>query len=99
MLDLHNTGCVAFIYMMELARHLMQTTEAKTALICTAQTAAGRMFGDPRIRDKPQAAMPGDGFGVGYLVASDESPILSVVHHAYGEFASDMRMICDDGRR
>ncbi len=98
-LDLHNTGCVAFVYMLELARHLMQTTGAKTALLCTAQTAAGRIFADPRVREKPQAAVPGDGFGVGYLVAGDESPILSVVHRAYGEYASDMRMICDDGRR
>lgn len=98
-LDLHNTGCVAFIYMMELARHLMQTTGAKTALLCTAQTAAGRIFADPRLREKPQSAVPGDGFGVGYVVAGDESPILSVVHRAYGEFAGEMRMICDDGRR
>ncbi len=68
-LDLHNTGCVAFVYMLELARHLMQTSGAKTALLCTAQTAAGRIFADPRVREKPQAAVPGDGFGVGYLVA------------------------------
>ena len=98
-LDLHNTGCVAFIYMLELARHLMQTTAAKTALLCTAQTAAGRIFADPRMRDKPQAAVPGDGFGVGYVAAGEELPILSVVHRTYGEYAGDMRLICDDGRR
>jgi 3-oxoacyl-[acyl-carrier-protein] synthase-3 len=97
-LDLHNTGCVAFIYMIDLARQLMQTTGAKTALLCTAQTAAGRIFADPRLREKPQAALPGDGFGVGYVVAGDESPVLSVVHRTYGEYAGDMRMICDDGR-
>jgi 3-oxoacyl-[acyl-carrier-protein] synthase III len=98
-LDLHNTGCVAFIYMIELARHLMQTTTAKTALICTAQTGAGRVFGNPRIRDKPQAAIPGDGFGVGYVVANEDSPVLSVVHHAFGEFAGDMTVITDDGHK
>jgi 3-oxoacyl-[acyl-carrier-protein] synthase III len=98
-LDLHNTGCVAFVYMLELARHLMQTAGAKTALLCTGQTAAGRIFTAPDVRIKPQAAVPGDGFGVGYVVASDESPILSVVHRAYGEHAGDMRIICDDDRR
>ena len=96
-LDLHNTGCVAFIYMMELARHLMQTTGAKSALLCTAQTAAGRIFADPDLRDKTQSAVPGDGCGVGYVVAGSQSPILSLVHRAYGEYAGDMRLICDDG--
>jgi 3-oxoacyl-[acyl-carrier-protein] synthase III len=96
-LDLQNTGCVAFIYMMELARHLMQTTGARSALLCTAQTAAGRIFADPSLREKPQSAVPGDGFGVGYVVAGEQSPILSVVHRAYGDYASDMRLICDDG--
>lgn len=98
-LDLHNTGCVAFIYMLELARHLMQTTGAKTALLCTAQTAAGRVYADPRLREKPQAAVPGDGFGVGYVVANEVSPVLSVVHRAYTDYAGDMRVISDDGRK
>jgi 3-oxoacyl-[acyl-carrier-protein] synthase-3 len=98
-LDLHNTGCVSFVYMMELARHLMQTTPAKTALICNAQTAAGRAFSEPRMRLKPQAVVPGDGFGVGYLVAGEEAPILSVVHRSFGEHAGDMRSVSDDGRK
>jgi 3-oxoacyl-[acyl-carrier-protein] synthase-3 len=98
-LDLHNTGCVAFVYMLELARHLMQTTAAKTALLCAAQTAAGRIFANSQLREKPQAAVPGDGFGVGYVVANEESPVLSVVHSVYTDYAGDMRVICDDGRR
>jgi 3-oxoacyl-[acyl-carrier-protein] synthase III len=97
-LDLHNSGCVAFIYMLELARQLMQTSEARTALLCTAQTAAGRLFAHPHLRDKPQAAIPGDGFGVGYVVANEQSPILSALHRTCTEFAGDMRVVSDDGR-
>jgi 3-oxoacyl-[acyl-carrier-protein] synthase-3 len=85
--------------MLELARNLMQSGEAKTALLCTAQTAAGRIFADPLLREKPQAAVPGDGFGVGYVVAGNECPILSAIHHTYADYAGDMRLICEDGRR
>jgi 3-oxoacyl-[acyl-carrier-protein] synthase-3 len=97
--DIHNTGCVSFVYMLELARMIMHTTPAKTALICNVQNAAGRVFSHPQVRTRPQAAVPGDGCGVGYVVASDESPILSLVHHAYGDWAADMRAVADDQHR
>jgi 3-oxoacyl-[acyl-carrier-protein] synthase-3 len=98
-IDLHNTGCVAFIYMMELARIMLRATDARGALLCTVQNAAGRVFSDPLVRLKSQAPVPGDGCGVGYVAASDRSPILSVVHHSAPEFAGDMSAAADDGRR
>ncbi|HEX7452299.1 MAG TPA: hypothetical protein VF294_08440, partial [Polyangiaceae bacterium] len=97
--DLHNTGCVAFIYMMDLARVLLRATGAHGALLCNVQNAAGRVFAQPEIRKLPQAPVPGDGCGVGYLALSDASPILSVVQHCQAEFAGDMLVCADDGRR
>jgi 3-oxoacyl-[acyl-carrier-protein] synthase-3 len=98
-IDLHNSGCVAFIYMMELAQIMMRATDARGALLCTVQNAAGRVFSDPIVRLKSQAPVPGDGCGVGFLAVSDRSPILSIVHRAAPEFASDMSAAADDGRR
>jgi 3-oxoacyl-[acyl-carrier-protein] synthase III len=98
-IDLHNTGCVAFIYMMDLARILLRATDARGALLCTVQTAAGRIFSNPDVRKKSQAPVPGDGCGVGYVAISDASPILSVVHRCQPEFASDMVVCTDDHRR
>jgi 3-oxoacyl-[acyl-carrier-protein] synthase-3 len=98
-IDLHNTGCVAFIYMMDLARTLLRATDARGALLCTVQNAAGRVFSDPEVRKKSQAPVPGDGCGVGYVAQSDCSPILSLVHRCQGEFARDMLACADDGRR
>jgi 3-oxoacyl-[acyl-carrier-protein] synthase-3 len=97
--DLHNTGCVAFIYMMDLARILLRSTDARGALLCTVQNAAGRVFSDPDVRMKSQAPVPGDGCGVGYVALSDISPIQSLVHRCQPEFAGDMSASADDGRR
>jgi 3-oxoacyl-[acyl-carrier-protein] synthase-3 len=96
--DVHNTGCVSFLYMIELARSLMASHGGRTALICSAQTAAGRIFSLPGVRTKPQAAIPGDGCGVGLLRASAENPILAFVQHSYAEYADDMRVTCE-GRK
>jgi 3-oxoacyl-[acyl-carrier-protein] synthase-3 len=95
--DVQNTGCVSFVYMMELARALMAASPAKTALICNVQNAAGRVFGHPDNLKHAQSAVPGDGCGVGYLVANAESPVLSIVSKVYGEYAEDMRIVSDDG--
>lgn len=95
--DLHNTGCVSFVFMMDLARSLMTTTGARTALLCNAQTAAGRVFSHPHNRVRPQSAIPGDGCGVGLLVAGDESPVLSIATRSCGEFADDMLATSDCG--
>lgn len=98
-IDLHNSGCVAFIYMMELASSLMAGSDARGALLCNVQNAAGRVFSNAEVRLTSQAPVPGDGCGVGFLAASDASPILSVLHDCHGEFANDMTLFAKDGRR
>lgn len=97
--DLHNAGCVSFIYMIELAQALMSGSDARGALLCNVQNAAGRVFSHPDVRLTSQAPVPGDGCGVGYVAASSASPVLSVVHRCQGEFAADMTAGAADGRR
>src|SRR5690242_12975573 len=63
--DLHNTGCVAFLYMLDLAQALMLGSSARGALLCCVQNAGGRLFSQPGVRMKSQAPIPGDGCGVG----------------------------------
>lgn len=88
--DLHNTGCVSFLMMIALARSLMSSTPANTALICCAQTTAGRVFSDPQLQLRPESCVPGDGCGVGYLIANNDSPVVGFSHQIYSEYASDM---------
>jgi 3-oxoacyl-[acyl-carrier-protein] synthase-3 len=97
--DLHNTGCVSFLYMIELARMMMSGSDANSALLCNVQNAAGRVFSHPEVRLEPQAPVPGDGCGVGYVAVSEASPVLSLVHEWHGDFAGDMEAAADDGRR
>jgi len=97
--DLHNTGCVAFLYMLDLAQALVQGSSARGALLCCVQNAGGRLFSQPGVRTKSQAPIPGDGCGVGYARAGERSPLLSLVQRCQPEFAGDMRAIGDDGRR
>src|SRR5262245_59190008 len=97
-IDLHNTGCVSFIYMLELSRRLMNENGARSALLCNVQNAAGRVFSQSDVRLTSQAPVPGDGCGVGYLVANATSPVLSVVHRLHSDFARDMVVSADDGR-
>jgi 3-oxoacyl-[acyl-carrier-protein] synthase-3 len=98
-LDLHNGGCVSFIYMLELAAMFIRAGAARGALLCNVQNAAGRVFARPELRHEAHAAVPGDGCGVGYVAASELAPILSVVHRCQSEFAADMVAEADDGRR
>ncbi len=98
-IDLHSSGCVSFIYMMELARTMMVGSGARGALLCNVQNAAGRVFSHPEVRQKSQAPVPGDGCGVGYLAAGAASTILSTVHRIHGEYAPDMVATTPDGRR
>lgn len=98
-LDVHNTGCVSFIYMLELAQRLMNDGDARGALLCNVQNAAGRLFAQPGVRLTPQAPVPGDGCGVGYVAASDASPLLAAVHRVHPDCAADMVVSADDGRR
>jgi 3-oxoacyl-[acyl-carrier-protein] synthase-3 len=96
--DLHNAGCVSFIYMLDVARALMATGRGGGALLCNVQNAGGRVFSHPEVRLLSQAPVPGDGCGVGFLAAGGSSPVLSVVHQINGEYASDMSVTAGDGR-
>jgi 3-oxoacyl-[acyl-carrier-protein] synthase III len=98
-LDLHNTGCVSFVYMLELARLLLTTTNARGALLCCVQNAAGRVFSHPEVRQTSPAPVPGDGCGVGYVTCSNISPLRAIVKQCHPEFATDMAVTASDGRR
>ncbi len=98
-IDIHNSGCISSVYMMDIARSLMIAQNLKTALICNVQNAAGQIFSQPQTRKKPQSAVPGDGCGILYLTTSEESPILALVHRCYGEYASDMFSSNDENRK
>jgi 3-oxoacyl-[acyl-carrier-protein] synthase-3 len=95
--DLHNGGCVSFVHMMAQAQALMTCHGAKTALVCNVQNAAGRLFANEQTRKLKQAVIPGDGCGVGYLVASDESPVKAIVQRNHCDYAGDMAVVRSDG--
>src|SRR6201995_4043789 len=73
-LDLHNGGCAAFVLGLKVARQLLASGEAHTAVIAIAQNAAGHVFDQAGVRRKAQSAVPGDGAAVGLVTASDASP-------------------------
>ena len=98
-IDLHNSGCVSFVYMIELARTIMTATDARGALLCNVQNAAGRVFSNPAVRETSQAPVPGDGCGVGFVAPGEIAPILSLVHRVHPENAADMVAYAEDGRR
>ena len=97
--DLHNTGCISFVFMLDLAASLMKAHGARSALVCSAQTAGGRLAAHPSHRGKPESAIPGDGCGVAYLANEGRSEVLCSVLENYPDFAEDMYMTHDDGRR
>lgn len=96
--DLHNGGCAAFPYMLQLAPAIMAGSGAKHALLCAVQNIATQMFGQPKIRLTSQAAVPGDGCGVAYLVAGEGSPVLGATVRNDPASAADMRVALEDRR-
>jgi 3-oxoacyl-[acyl-carrier-protein] synthase-3 len=96
LIDVHNSGCASFVYMLKLARQILATTDAKTALICNVQNAAGQVFTQTQVRGLAQASVPGDGCGVGYLAASRESPLLATTCEHLREHAGEMTLLCED---
>ncbi|MBF6164217.1 3-oxoacyl-ACP synthase [Streptomyces gardneri] len=88
--DVHNSGCAAFVHMMAMARMILQSTSARTALIAATQNCAGSVFTQTEIRKLAQAPVPGDGCGVGLLRKDDSAPILDIECRTYPEFAGDM---------
>ncbi|PBC71150.1 3-oxoacyl-[acyl-carrier-protein] synthase-3 [Streptomyces sp. TLI_235] len=99
LIDVANAGCASFVHMLQLARQILRTTEARTALICNAQTAAGQLFTQSEVRRLAQAAIPGDGCGVGYVTTSAASPVLAVAGRHIGAHGGDMTVVLEDGRR
>ncbi|MEU7767010.1 3-oxoacyl-[acyl-carrier-protein] synthase III C-terminal domain-containing protein [Nocardia sp. NPDC049190] len=97
--DLHNGGCAAFVHMMAMARMVLQTTDARTALIVATQNSAGPVFTQTEIRQLAQAPVPGDGCGVGLLVKDDSAPILDLECRTYPEFAGDMDFSTNSARK
>jgi 3-oxoacyl-[acyl-carrier-protein] synthase III len=98
-LDLHNGGCAAFVLGLKVARNLLASGEGHSALIAIAQNAAGQVFDQGTVRQKAQAAVPGDGAAVALVTLSDESPILDVECRTYGEYAGEMTIINDPPRK
>ncbi|KUI45085.1 3-oxoacyl-ACP synthase [Mycobacterium sp. IS-1590] len=98
-LDLHNGGCAAFVFGLQVARQLLATGAGRTALVAVAQNAAGQVFDQPGVRRKAQASVPGDGAAVGLVAVSEQSPILDVECRTYGEFAGDMTIASDPPRK
>jgi 3-oxoacyl-[acyl-carrier-protein] synthase-3 len=99
LIDVANAGCASFVYMLKLARQILSTTDAKTALICNAQSAAGQCFTQSEVRRLAQAAIPGDGCGVGWVTTSAGAPVLDVETRHIGDYAGDMTVAVDDGRK
>lgn len=89
-IDVHNGGCASFVHMMALARTILQSSDATTALVATTQNSAGQVFTQSEIRGLAHASVPGDGCGVGLLTKSDDAPILGIECRTYPEFGGDM---------
>lgn len=96
-LDLHNGHCAVFPYMLQLARQLLSTGTASTALLCVAQN-AGRIFTQPTVRASAHASVIGDGAAVALVTASAGSPILDAEVRHYPEYAPDVGITLADGR-
>jgi 3-oxoacyl-[acyl-carrier-protein] synthase-3 len=97
-IDVHNGGCASFMYMMKIAKRIIEDGDARTALVCNVQNTAGQIFAQPGVRRRSHAPVPGDGCGVGFLRAGDESPIIDVVTRHTVEYAPDMDLSSDTRR-
>ena len=98
-LDLHNGGCASFVYMLKLARSIMQGGSARSALLCNVQNCAGQVFTQSQVRKYAHAAIPGDGCGVAYVTAGERSPVVAIETRNHPEFATDMGLSAPDGRK
>ncbi|WP_019932586.1 3-oxoacyl-ACP synthase III family protein [Nocardia sp. BMG111209] len=99
LIDLHNGGCASFVYAVKLAREIMQSTPAKSALIVNIANTAGQLFDQDQVRPLAQAAVPGDGAGVAWLTRSDHSPILDIEARHLPQYAGEMTLVSDPPRR
>jgi 3-oxoacyl-[acyl-carrier-protein] synthase-3 len=99
LIDVANAGCASFVHMLDLARQILLDGDARTALICNAQSAAGQLFTQSQVRGLSQAAVPGDGCGVGYVTTSAHAPVLGIESRHIAAHAGDMTMVRHDGRK
>ncbi|UXY22974.1 ketoacyl-ACP synthase III family protein [Streptomyces cynarae] len=99
LIDVANAGCASFVHMLDLARQILLHGDARTALICNAQSAAGQLFTQSQVRGLSQAAIPGDGCGVGYVTTSAHAPVLGIQSRHIAAHAGDMTMVRHDGRK
>jgi 3-oxoacyl-[acyl-carrier-protein] synthase-3 len=95
--DLHNGGCVSFIQMLELAELMIDADLIGTALLCNAQTTAGRIFSLPQNRIRPEAAIPGDGCGVALVRRDGPGRVIALASRCHEQHAYDMRSTRDCG--
>lgn len=98
-IDSHNGGCASFIQLLRLARALIGSGQARSALLCNVQNGAGTVMAQPGIRRLPEAVIPGDGCGVAYVAASEESPVLGIEVLNNGQYTRDCGLSLDDGRK
>jgi len=98
-LDVHNSGCAAFVSMLKLAQKLLASGAGRTALIAAAANAAGKVFEQEQVRKLAQSSVPGDGAAVGLLTLSDTSPVLDIECRFYGQNAGDMPLAADPPRQ
>lgn len=98
-LDVHNSGCASFPYMLKLARSLVAGGEASRVLIANVQNTAGQVYAQPALSEKNSAQTAGDGCGVAYVTVDGPSPVLGAHVRSTPEFAEDMRLITESGRR
>jgi 3-oxoacyl-[acyl-carrier-protein] synthase-3 len=97
--DIHNTGCVSFLYMIEMAETLMNGHGLDSALVCNVQTAGGRIYSQPENRRKASAAIPGDGCAVAYLAREGSARILCSALKNFNTYSEEMFFRGDDGRQ
>jgi 3-oxoacyl-[acyl-carrier-protein] synthase III len=98
-IDLHNGGCGSFPYMMKLAQAIVDAGEARTAVLCNVQNAAGQVFSQTEIRQRGHALTAGDACAVTYLRAGEGSTILGVAVRNAPASARDMGLDLPDGRK
>ncbi|MDT0377719.1 3-oxoacyl-[acyl-carrier-protein] synthase III C-terminal domain-containing protein [Streptomyces sp. DSM 42041] len=94
-IDVHNSGCISFVHMMKIARQVIASGGARSALICNVANMAGQFFARPEMRHRRHAPIPGDGCGVAFLRAGDESPILDSVTLHEPRYTYDMNLSVD----
>ncbi|MFF2407946.1 3-oxoacyl-ACP synthase III family protein [Streptomyces sp. NPDC058092] len=98
-LDAHNGGCASFIHMLRIAKALIGSGQATSALLFNVQNSAGPVMTQPDVRGLPEAVIPGDGCGAAYVAASGESPVLGIEVANHGEYTRDCGLTLNDGRK